>query len=141
MVYSLCFGEWLVKSKLDAKNGGSLEAMVRSNRAEHFYRIGDDAFAAPSISPISRAQTLNRDAEHSTDFVELLDLAGLRQVEICSITLADLDLEARGFRCKVFLAGMALRLSGASTVQVDARSRSATTSIPWTFATQAAKGK
>jgi hypothetical protein len=62
-------------------------------------------------------------------------------VEICSITLADLDLEARGFGCKVFLAGMALRLSEASTVQVDTRSRSATTSIPWTFATQAAKGK
>jgi hypothetical protein len=78
--------------------------------------------------PINRAQILNRDAEHSADFVELLDLAGLGQVEVRSITRADLDLEAGRFGCEVFLAGMPLRLkSEAPTVQVDARSRSATT--------------
>jgi hypothetical protein len=85
--------------------------MVRSTRAEHFYQIGDDAFAAPSILPINRAQTLNRDAKHSADFVELLDLAGVGQVEVRSITRADLNLEAGRFGCKVFLAGMALRLN------------------------------
>jgi hypothetical protein len=119
---------WLVKSKLDAKNAGSLNATVCTTRAEHFYRIGDDDVTAPSILPINRAQTLNRDGEQSADFVELLDLAGLGQVGVRSITPADLDLEAGRFGCEVFLAGMPLRLkSEAPTVQVDARSRSATT--------------
>ncbi len=126
MTYNVLFSGWLVKSKLNAKNGGSLEPTVCSTSAEHFYRIGDEA-AAPSILPINRAQTLNRDVAQSADFVELLDLAGLGQVGVRSITRPDLDLEAGRFGCEVFLAGMPLRLkSKGPTVQADARSRSAT---------------
>ena len=41
-----------------------------------------------------RAQRLNREAEQSADFVEFLGLAGLGQAEACSLTRADVDLEA-----------------------------------------------
>jgi hypothetical protein len=128
VIYSVLFSGWLVKSKLNEKNGGSLEPTVCSTSAEHFYRIGDDAVATLSILPIIRAHTLNRDAEQSADVVELLCVAGLGQAGVRSITRPDLDLEAGGFGCEVFLAGMPLRLkSEAPTVQADARSRSATT--------------
>src|SRR5262249_31710313 len=41
-----------------------------------------------------RAQTLNRQAEQSANFVEFLGLAGLGQAEVRSLTRADIDLEA-----------------------------------------------
>jgi integrase len=41
-----------------------------------------------------RAQTLNRDAEQSADFVEFLGLAGLGQAEVRGLTRADVDLDA-----------------------------------------------
>jgi integrase len=41
-----------------------------------------------------RAQTLNRDAEQSADFVEFLGLAGLGQAEVRALTRADVDLDA-----------------------------------------------
>lgn len=47
-----------------------------------------------SIVANIRAQTLNRDAEQSADFVEFLGLAGLGQAEVRSITRADVDLDA-----------------------------------------------
>jgi integrase len=45
-----------------------------------------------SIVADIRAQTFNRDAEQSADFVEFLGLAGLGQAEVASITRADVDL-------------------------------------------------
>lgn len=47
-----------------------------------------------SIVASIRAQTLNRDAEQSADFVEFLGLAGLGQAEVASITRAEVDLNA-----------------------------------------------
>jgi integrase len=41
-----------------------------------------------------RAQTLNREAEQSADFVEFIGLAGLGQAEVRALTRADVDLSA-----------------------------------------------
>ena len=47
-----------------------------------------------SIVANIRAQTLNRDAEQSANFVEFLGLAGLGQAEVRALTRADVDLDA-----------------------------------------------
>jgi integrase len=41
-----------------------------------------------------RAQTLNREAEQSADFIEFIGLAGLGQAEVRALTRADVDLHA-----------------------------------------------
>jgi hypothetical protein len=123
VIYNLCFG---VAGQIKIRCEQCRQSRGHGSLA--FLPNCDDAFASPSILPISRAQTLNRDPKHSADFVELLGMAGLGQVEFRTITRADLDLEAGRFGYELSLAGMPLRFkSEASTVQGDAPSRSATT--------------
>jgi integrase len=69
-------------------------AYLKYRKRERPIRLAPSFEEFKAIVDNIRAQTLNRDAEQSADFVEFLGLAGLGQAEVRALTRADVDLDA-----------------------------------------------